>query len=243
MAIPPKNFTLSTSNSRVDGVSNESININTENDVRKLINNCYGQVFFHRLENDREVYLESQLRNHSITVRDFMRGLFLSERFRRGYIECNNNYRLAEQVVAGALGRKVYNGEEGLALSIIIAEKGFNYFIDYILNSNEYMSRFGYDIPPSEFSRLLPGQATGSTPLYQQYPRYGFDWQKKLTSNKFMMSITDHLIFSKKTSLEKLLYDKPTGTTLKLWILTLVATIGITTWIALAIFRSTFTIN
>lgn len=243
MSIPQKNFTLSTQNSRVDGVSNESININTEKDVEKLINNCYGQVFFHRLENDREVYLESQLRNHSITVRDFMRGLFLSERFRRGYIECNNNYRLAEQVVARALGRKVYNGEEGLALSIIIAEKGFNYFIDYILNSKEYMSRFGYDIPPSEFSRLLPGQATGSTPLYQQYPRYGFDWQKKLTSNKFMMSITDHLIFSKKTSLEKLLYDKPTGTTLKLWILTLVATIGITTWIALAIFRSTFTIN
>ena len=243
MSIPQKNFTLSTQNSRVDGVSNESININTEKDVEKLINNCYGQVFFHRLENDREVYLESQLRNHSITVRDFMRGLFLSERFRRGYIECNNNYRLVEQVVARALGRKVYNGEEGLALSIIIAEKGFNYFIDYILNSNEYMSRFGYDIPPSEFSRLLPGRATGSIPLYQQYPRYGFDWQKKLTSNKFMMSITDNLIFRKKTSLEKLLYDKPTGKTLKLWILTLAATIGITIWITLAILGSTFTIN
>ena len=243
MAIPPKNFPLSTQNSRVDGVSNQSIKINIENEIEKLIRNCYAQVFFHRLENDREVYLESQLRNNSITVRDFMRGLFLSDRFRRGYIDCNNNYRLAEQVVARALGRKVYNGEEGLALSINIAEKGFNYFIDYILNSNEYMSRFGYDIPPSEFSRLLPGRASGSIPLYQQYPRYGYDWQKKLTSNKFMMSITDHLIFSKKTSLEKLLYDKPTGKTLKLWILTLAATIGITIWITLAIFRSTFTIN
>ena len=243
MAIPPKNFPLSTQNSRVDVVSNQSIEINTENEIEKLMRNCYAQVFFHRLENDREVYLESQLRNNSITVRDFMRGLFLSDRFRRGYIDCNNNYRLAEQVVARALGRKVYNGEEGLALSIIIAEKGFNYFIDYILNSNEYMSRFGYDIPPSEISRLLPGRASGSIPLYQQYPRYGFDWQKKLTSNKFMMSITDHLIFSKKTSLEKLLYDKPTGKTLKLWILTLAATIGITIWITLAIFRSTFTIN
>ena len=243
MAIPPKNFPLSTQNSRVDGVSNQGIEINTENEIEKLMRNCYAQVFFHLLENDREVYLESQLRNNSITVRDFMRGLFLSDRFRRGYIDCNNNYRLAEQVVARALGRKVYNGEEGLALSIIIAEKGFNYFIDYILNSNEYMSRFGYDIPPSEFSRLLPGRASGSIPLYQQYPRYGYDWQKKLTSNKFMMSITDHLIFSKKTSLEKLLYDKPTGKTLKLWILTLAATIGITIWITLAIFRSTFTIN
>lgn len=150
---------------------------------------------------------------------------------------------MAEQVVERALDRKAYNGEKGLALSIIIAEKGFSYFIDYILNSNEYISRFGYDSPPREFSRLLPGRATGSMPLYQQYQRYDFDWQKKLTSNKFMMSITDHLIFSKKTSLEKLLYDKATGKTLKLWILTLVVTIGITIWITLAIFRSTFTIN
>ena len=134
--------------------------------------------YFYLLEKDREAFLESQLRSYSITIRDFIRGLLLSDRFRRGYIECNNNYRLAEQVVSRALGRKIYNGAEGLALSIIIAEKGYNYFIDYILNSDEYMSRFGYDIPPSEFSRVLPGRATGSIPLYQQYPRYGFDWQK-----------------------------------------------------------------
>ena len=243
MAIPPKDFTLSTQSSRVEGVSNQNIEINTEDEVGKLINNCYGQIFFHLLENDREVYLESQLRNNSITVRDFIRGLFLSDRFRRGYIECNNNYRLAEQVIARALGRKVYNGTEGLALSIIIAEKGFNYFIDYILDSDEYMSRFGYDIPPSEFSRILPGRATGSIPLYQQYPRYGFEWQKKLTSNKLMMTIADHLIYSKKTSLEKLLYDKPTGRALKIWIFVLTSSIGITVWIAIAIFRSTLIIN
>ncbi|MDA9682230.1 hypothetical protein N9U07_00490, partial [bacterium] len=70
-----------------------------------------------------------------------------------------------------------------------------------------------------------------------------FDWQKKLTSNKLMMTIADHLIYSKKTSLEKLLYDKPTGKALKIWILILTASIGITIWIAIAIFRSTFTIN
>ncbi len=243
MAIPRKSFTVTTQNSRVEGVSNQNIEINSDFEAEKLIKNCYRQVFFHLLENDREVYLESQLRNNSITVRDFIRGLFLSDRFRRGYIECNNNYRLAEQVIARALGRKVYNGAEGLALSIIIAEKGFAYFIDYVLDSDEYMKRFGYDIPPSEVSRILPGRSTGSVPLYQQYPRYGFDWQNKLTSNKLMMSIADHLVFSNKTSLEKLLYDKPSGKALKLWIATLTVTIGITIWIALAIFRSTFTIN
>ena len=243
MAIPPKNFAISTQNSRVEGVSNQDVEINTESETEKLIRNCYRQVFFHLLEKDREVYLESQLRNNSITVRDFIRGLFLSDRFRRGYIECNNNYRLAEQVIARALGRKVYNGAEGLALSIIIGEKGFNYFIDYVLDSDEYMNRFGYDIPPSEVSRILPGREKGSVPLYQQYPRYGFEWQKKLTSNKLMMSIADHLLFSNKTSIEKLLYDKPTGRALKLWILTLTASIGISIWIILAILTSTFTIN
>ena len=123
MSIPPKTFTASAQNSRVEAVSNQNIETNADNEKEKLIKNCYQQVFFHLLENDRESYLESQLRNNSITVRDFMRGLFLSERFRRGYVECNNNYRLAEQVVARALGRKVYNAEEKQSLSIIIAEK------------------------------------------------------------------------------------------------------------------------
>ena len=243
MTIPSKSFTLSTQNSRVKAVSNQNIEIALEDESEKAIKSCYQQVFFHLLESDREVYLESQLRNNSITIRDFIRGLFLSDRFRRGYIECNNNYRLAEQVIARALGRKAYNGAECLGLSIIIGEKGFEYFIDYVLDSDEYMNRFGYDIPPSEVSRILPGREKGSIPLYQQYPRYGAEWQRKLTSSKLMMSIADHLLFSNKTSIEKLLYDKPTGRALTLWILTLTASIGISIWIVLAIFKSTFTIN
>ena len=243
MKVPLKNYETTTQNSRVDAVSNQSLEINTDKEAEKVINNCYRQVFFHLLENDREVYLESQLRNNSITVRDFIRGLFLSERFRRGYIECNNNYRLTEHVIARALGRKIYNAAEGLALSIIIAEKGFNYFIDYILDSDEYMTRFGYDITPREFSRILPGRAIGSIPLYQQYPRYGFDWQKNLTTNKLMMSIADHLTYNNKTSLDKIIYEKPTGKALKLWILSLTASTGVITWITIEIFRATFTIN
>ena len=243
MTIPSKSFTLSTQNSRVKAVSNQNIEIALEDESEKAIKSCYQQVFFHLLESDREVYLESQLRNNSITIRDFIRGLFLSDRFRRGYIECNNNYRLAEQVIARALGRKAYNGAECLGLSIIIGEKGFEYFIDYVLDSDEYMNRFGYDIPPSEVSRILPGREKGSIPLYQQYPRYGAEWQRKLTSSKLMMSIADHLLFSNKTSIEKLLYDKPTGRALKLWILTITASIGISIWIILAILTSTFTIN
>ena len=121
MALPLKKFQRSTQNSRVEGIvtQTQEANNNAEDDV--LIQKCYRQIFFHLTVRDREVYLESQLRNGSITVRDFIRGLFLSERFRRGYIDCNNNYRLVEQVVARALGRNIYNGEEKLALSILIA--------------------------------------------------------------------------------------------------------------------------
>ncbi len=243
MAIPPRQFIASTQNSRVEGIIKESIEINSEDDAGQLIKKCYKQIFFHLLEADREVYLESQLRNRSITVRDFIRGLFLSDRFHRGYIECNNNYRLAEQVIAKALGRKTYNREEGLTLSIMIAEKGFNQFIDYILDGEEYMTRFGYDSPPSEVSRVIPGQEKGSTPLYQQYPRYGYDWQKRLISDKLIMSIADHLYFSNKTSLESLIYDKPTGKALKIWIISLTGASIVTIWIILQIFSSTFTIN
>ena len=37
MAIPPKNFTVSTQNARVEGVSNQDIEINTENETEKAV--------------------------------------------------------------------------------------------------------------------------------------------------------------------------------------------------------------
>lgn len=81
MAIPPKSFRVSTQNSRVEAVSNQNIETNADIEKEKLIKNYYQQVFVHLLENDRESYLESQLRNNSITVRDFMRGLFCPSGF------------------------------------------------------------------------------------------------------------------------------------------------------------------
>ena len=50
-----------------------------------LIEQAYRQVFFHAMRSDREPFLESQLRSGKITVRDFIRGLLLSERFQQGF--------------------------------------------------------------------------------------------------------------------------------------------------------------
>ena len=73
----------------------------------EIIERCYRQIYFHAMRCDRDRFLESQLRSGSITVRDFIRGLLLSDRFYRGYIECNGNDRVVEQVIGRVLGRPV----------------------------------------------------------------------------------------------------------------------------------------
>ena len=87
---------------------------------------------------------------------------------------------MVDQVVGRALGRPVHGDAERRAWSIVIGEKGFNAFIDQLLDSDEYMASFGYDRVPEQRSRKLPGQATGEIPIYQRFPRYGADWRDSL---------------------------------------------------------------
>ena len=145
-----------------------------------VINKAYRQVFFHAMEADRDPYLESQLRNGNITVRDFIRGLLLSERFQQGYYQCSSNYRMVDQVIGRVLGRPCYGEDERLSWSITIAENGFTGFVDSILDSEEYVNNFGYDRVPQQRARLLPGRAIGEMPIYQRFPRYGSDWRDSL---------------------------------------------------------------
>ena len=87
---------------------------------------------------------------------------------------------MVDQVVGRALGRPVHGDAERRAWSIVIAEKGFNSFVEILLDSDEYMGSFGYDRVPEQRSRKLPGQSTGEVPIYQRFPRYGADWRDSL---------------------------------------------------------------
>ena len=89
-----------------------------------LIEQAYRQVFFHAMRSDREPFLDSQLRSGNITVRDFIRGLLLSERFQQGYYQSNSNYRMVNQVVGRVLGRAVHSDAERRAWSSVIGERG-----------------------------------------------------------------------------------------------------------------------
>ena len=193
MAIPVRNYSQKSQNSRVNNLAGNSDSIkyqatgeistsgtSTRRDMDSLIEQAYKQIFFHAMTCDKDKYLESQLRSGYITMRDFVRGLLLSERFQQGYYQCSSNYRMVDQVVGRVLGRSVSGESERLAWSIIIAEKGFAYFIDEILESDEYMINFGYDGTPAQRGRLIPGRSTGDMPIYQSFPRYGQDWKNSL---------------------------------------------------------------
>jgi phycobilisome rod-core linker protein len=142
-------------------------------EMDNLIQAAYRQVYNEQqmLVNHREKYLESQLRAGQITVQDFMRGLVLSDSFRRLVYDCNNNYRFAQICIQRILGREVYNEKEKIAWSIIIATKGLNGFISDLINSEEYLHNFGVNTVPYHRRRVLPQQAIGQKP-FTQMARY-----------------------------------------------------------------------
>lgn len=128
-----------------------------------LIHAAYRQIFNEQqmTQRSRQLALESQLRSRQITVRDFIRGLLISEPFRTYNYEANNNYRLVQMCIQRVLGRDVYNNQEKLAWSTVIATKGLQGFVDDLLNSEEYLSNFGDNVVPHQRRRILASRSQG----------------------------------------------------------------------------------
>ncbi|WP_026079452.1 phycobilisome rod-core linker polypeptide [Spirulina subsalsa] len=181
MAIPLLEYAPNSQNSRVAGYEvggDESPKrfmsgmVLSSEDATNIIEAAYRQIFFHAFKSDREPILESQLRYGQITVRDFIRGLLLSNTFKRSFYDLNSNYRFVEQCVQRVLGREVYSEREKIAWSIVVATKGIEGFVDELLNSAEYLENFGYDSVPYQRRRVLDGHDTGETPFNIKSPRY-----------------------------------------------------------------------
>ncbi|MDJ0535104.1 MAG: phycobilisome rod-core linker polypeptide [Xenococcaceae cyanobacterium MO_207.B15] len=181
MSIPLLNYKPVTQNARVAGYEipgdaqpkiYSAENLLSPSDMSDLIEAAYRQIFFHAFKADREKFLESQLRNGQITVRDFIRGLLLSNTFNNSFYSKNSNYRFVEQCVQRVLGRDVYSEKEKIAWSIIVATKGKQGFIDQLLDSEEYMENFGYDTVPYQRRRVLPSRDGGELPFNIKSPRY-----------------------------------------------------------------------
>ena len=153
-----------------------------------LIRAAYRRIFNEQqlLSCHRDRFLESQLRNSQISVREFIQGLLLSDSFRRLNYECSNNYRFVEMCVQRVLGRQVYDQRETLAWSIVLATEGIQGFVNALLESDEYMENFGDDVVPYQRRRILPQQSMGEVP-FERMPRYGSDHldQLKALGNDF----------------------------------------------------------
>ena len=142
-----------------------------------LIGSAYRQLFFHTMVADREPFLESRFRSGQINVQQLMRGLCLSQRFRRWVVQCNSNYDVAAHLVQRLLGREVNGEQEKIAWSIVLAQEGLAGLVDALLNSPEYMNTFGVDTVPYQRRRLLSGRPTGNVPFNVSLPRYGAYWR------------------------------------------------------------------
>lgn len=181
MSIPLLSYPSSTQNSRIAGyevagddqpVIFSSENLLSDGDFRNLVEAAYRQIYFHAFKSDREPFLESQLRSGQITVREFIRGLLLSDTYNKSFYNLNSNYRFVEQTVQRVLGRDIYDEREKLAWSIVVATKGKQGFVDDLLGSDEYLDNFGDDIVPYQRRRNLPGRAEGEIPFNVKSPRY-----------------------------------------------------------------------
>ena len=181
MAIPLLPYAPVTQNARVATIrvgSDEDLKVVAldqsmgADNLKTVIESAYRQIFFHAFKSDRDRFLESQLRNGQITVRDFIRGLCLSDNFKRTFYGFNSNYKVVRHLVEKILGRKTSGKSEEIAWSIVIATKGVAGMVDELLNSAEYLDNFGYDTVPYQRNRVLPGRDLGDTPFNITTPRY-----------------------------------------------------------------------
>ncbi len=198
MPLPLLEYAPSSQNTRVKGyeVAGDeqprvfsTDNLLSSGQISDLIESAYRQIFFHAFASDREKFLESQLRSGQITVRDFIRGLCLSNTFTNSFYNLNSNYKFVTHCIQKVLGRDVYSEAEKIAWSIVIGTKGRAGFINDLLNSDEYLENFGDSIVPFQRRRVLPSGAS-ALPFNIQSPRYDEYYRGKLGFPKISWNVT-----------------------------------------------------
>jgi phycobilisome rod-core linker protein len=179
--------------------------VSSSTDMDSIIWASYRQVFSEHevLSFNRQKNLESQLKNGSLTVRDFVRGLAKSEAFYRLVVSVNSNYRLVDITLKRLLGRSSYNKREEIAWSIVIANKGYGGFVDAIVDSDEYTEAFGENTVPYQRKRME------ARPHNLVTPRYGEDFQETAGTVKTDWRFTLDKFYSNKSKERRLAEGDP----------------------------------
>lgn len=200
MSIPILNYSLATQNQRVNGFETSpgeeqpkvytTDNLPTAYEMDEIIWACYRQIFSEHqtLSFSKDPFLESQLRFNQIKVKDFITALLLSDSFRSLNYDQNNNYRIVEMCIQRVLGRDVYNEREKLAYAVVLADKGFKFFVKLLVNSQEYEDNFGETTVPYQRRRLIAQRTKGEMPFNLKTPRTNLSYMNKQNSAQLLSS-------------------------------------------------------
>jgi phycoerythrin-associated linker protein len=122
----------------------------TKDDADVAIRAVYKQVLGnpHVMESERLVTPESQLRDGSFSVREFVRTVGKSDFYRSRYFEKCAPYRFVELNFMHFLGRPPQSQEEVAEHVRRCIEEGYDAEIDSYINSDEYQANFGQDTVP-----------------------------------------------------------------------------------------------
>lgn len=115
-----------------------------------VIKAAYKQIFgnAHLMDSERSPEAESQMRFGQITVRDFVRQLAMSDRYRTLFWEKYSTPVFIELNFKHLLGRAPGNYHEIAEYMKILAGYGFEAVIDSFIDSEEYTQNFGdFSVP------------------------------------------------------------------------------------------------
>jgi len=136
-----------------------------ETSLNTVISACYRHVFGNTMpmESERLGAAESQLRNGSISVREFVRCLAKSPFYRSRFYEAVAPHRSVELAIKHLLGRPPIDEAEVSSHVARIASEGFDADIDNLIESDEYTAAFGEHTAPHIRSWGSPAGAPQSS--------------------------------------------------------------------------------
>ena len=118
---------------------------------QSVIKAAYRQIFerdITRAYGQSISYLESQVKNGDISMKEFVRRLCKSELYRKQFFEPFINSRALELAFRHILGRGPSSREEVQDYFSIVSEKGLAGLVDALVNSQEYADYFGEETVP-----------------------------------------------------------------------------------------------
>ncbi|WP_094555050.1 phycobilisome rod-core linker polypeptide [Synechococcus sp. 1G10] len=136
-----------------------------ETSLNLVISASYRHVFGNTMpmESERLDSAESQLRNGTISVRDFVRCLAKSPFYRARFYEAVAPHRSVELAIKHLLGRPPIDEAEVSTHVAKIANEGFEADVDALIDSDEYASAFGEHTAPHIRSWNSPEGAAQSS--------------------------------------------------------------------------------